>query len=165
MALSIPRKTGRAVIYTFIYATLISVSSNHVLAASDSATKQLCFLITIIFVALTKEPASCNPNISRTLFIMGATILWTSGLVWIMPLIEQLIGTSSGSIWYYWGFSMPVVLGLTYLHSAKFRKGYEWQALFFEDQSQTLEEMFLRVNQTIKVVDIIKKSELKTNCS
>ena len=135
------------------------------MAHSDSATKQLTFLITLVFVALTKEPATCNPTMSRTTFILSAAILWTSGLVWVMPLIEQLIGTNSGSIWYYWGFSMPVILGLTYLHSSKFRKGYEWQALFFEDPSQSMEELFLRVNQTIKVVEVVKKSELKTNSS
>ena len=58
---------------------------------------------------------------------------------------------------------MPVILGLSFVHSSKFRRGYEWQALFFEDKSDNLDDLFLRVNQLIKMVSLIKKSELKTN--
>jgi hypothetical protein len=37
-----------------------------------------------------------------------------------MPLAEDALGSSSGSIWYYWGYSMPIILALAFLHSAKF---------------------------------------------
>lgn len=120
-------------------------------------------IFTIIFVAMTRQPSTNHPVLGRMLFIFGNTLLWSIALVWVIPVVEELIGTTSGSIWFYWLFSMPIILILTYLHSNRFNRGYEWQALFFEDKDQSLQDIFLRVNETIKIVKNIRKSELKSN--
>ena len=112
---------------------------------------------------MTREPPTVHPMLCKAYLILGSALVWTSCLVWALPLIEQIIGASSGSIWYYWGFSTPVILGLTYLHSSRFNKGYEWQALFYEDIDVDLDTLYLRVNQLMKMIGVIKKSELKAN--
>lgn len=83
------------------------------------------------FFALTSEPPTSSPLISRGLFICGVSLLWTSGLIWLIPLLSQVIGVEAGSIWFYWGFSTPIVIGLSWMFSRKFRKGYEWRSLFY----------------------------------
>jgi hypothetical protein len=101
---------------------------------------------------------------SRGFFISGATLLWTSCLIWLFPLFEEALGTNAGSIWRYWGFSTPIVICLSWVHSAKFRKGYEWRNLFFENHRElSLRDLFLQVNQLVKTTARIKKSELRTN--
>lgn len=121
-------------IYTFLYNCLISLSTNKLIISTDAGSKQITFFITTVFFYFVKNPPTSSPVISRTTFICGACLLWTSGVIWLMLLSEQVLGSSSGSIWYYWGYSIPIVLGLAFFKGESFNRGYEWKSLFFENK-------------------------------
>lgn len=131
--------------------------------ASSSASAQLAFVSSIIFFAYNSPPSHCSPLMCRGYFVSGSTIIWTTCLIWLLPLLEDALGTTAGSIWHYWGFSTPIVICLSWVHSAKFDKGYDWRSLFFlRTGKEDLRILFLQVNQLVKVTSDIKKSDLRT---
>lgn len=67
-----------------------------------------------------------------------------------MPLAQELLGGESISFWYYWGYSLPIVLLLSFLHSSKLMNSYDWKALFFQKHSGDLTNLFLQVNELNK---------------
>ena len=146
------------VLYSFVYTIALSITTTGYLTPTMSSSKQLTFLLTLLIYALSSDPPTCSPIMSRGLFVCTTVLAWTTGLIWILPLCEEVIGSQTGSIWFYWGFSAPIIAALAFYHSQKFKKGYEWRSLFYQDKNKSLRELFLQVNEFVKVASQVKKS-------
>lgn len=151
--------TGKVTLYTYIYAIIMCLSTNRMLLSDESGAKQLTFFVTIAFFTLTYDPPTSSPSISRVVVMCSISLLWTSGMIWFIPLLEQIIDSGqSASIWYYWCYSMPVILALNFIQSSRFNIGYEWRRLFMDSNKDDLRDLCMQVNQLIKVAAEVKKS-------
>ena len=118
-------------VYSFLYAWLLSLSNNQLMRGSGTGSKQVVFLLTVSYYWFIAEPPTFAPALSRTYVLCANTLLWTSAASWLVPLLQQLLNSPALSFWYYWGYSAPIVLLLSFLHSARLSASFHWQALFF----------------------------------
>ena len=83
-------------------------------------------------------------------------------------MLAGILGNTTYSVeafWYYWGYSTPIVLGLRIIQSRYFNKGYEWKCLFLEEKISSMRDLYLQCNSLIKIMNKVKTSELRTNCT
>lgn len=83
---SLFRNTGRMVLYQFIYTIALSIATTTLVTPTISSSKQLTFLLTLLIYALSSDPPTCSPLMSRGTFVCTTVLAWTAALIWILPL-------------------------------------------------------------------------------
>jgi hypothetical protein len=161
------RNSGRSVLFIFAYSALISLSTNSLLISNLAAAQQLTFLLTCALYAVVATPPQASPALARLFSVCSLGLLWTSGLIWLSPILQNLLNlTGSGrSFWFEWGYSFPIVVGLGVVQSSYLRRGYRWKELFLEGRGDDLKSLYLQIAQLVRVMETVRKSELRANSS
>lgn len=138
---------------------LISLATSS-LMPNIEISKQAVFFLTCGLYSLILSPPYSNPTLSRLFAVCSIAILWTSTLIYVGPLIQTILNgdQNATTIWYYWGFSFPVVVGLSFMQTRKFAKWSEWREIFFDTKVSNIKELYLQCNQLIKIMDVVIKS-------
>ena len=82
------------------------------------------------------------------------------------PVLQSLLGLEGYGrpFWLEWGYSFPIVVGLGVVQSSHLRRGYRWKELFL-GRSDDLKSLYLQIAQLVRVMEAVRKSELRANSS
>jgi hypothetical protein len=150
----------------FIYCLIMAIITNDLIISNVNAAKQIAFLLTCALYAVIATPPYANPSLARLFSVCSVGLIWTSGLIWLTPIFQSLLSITTDSLstfWYCWGYSFPIVLGLGFVQTSYLSKGYDWKELFHNVKNDDLRCLYLQTTQLVKVMEIIRRSELRSN--
>lgn len=120
-----------------------------------NSSKQLSFLLTCALYAVISNPPYTSPFLARIFYICTLGVLWTSGLIWITPVLENLLNLDidyMNTFWYSWGYSFPIIIGLGFAQTIYLAKGYQWKDLFKNHNIEDTRNLYLQTTELIKVM-------------
>lgn len=79
-------------LFLFAYSILISLATNSLVISNQAASKQLAFLLTCGLFAVIAAPPQASPTLARLFTVCSLGLLWTSGLIWLAPIFQNLLG-------------------------------------------------------------------------
>lgn len=155
------RHSGKPVIFLFIYCLIINLIISAKLIGNQNAATQTAFFITGALYGIISEAPFYNPTQSRIFSVLLLALIWTSGLIWLTPILSELLyGNNIGEqlFWYWLGYSLPIIVMLGYVKSGNIGRGFNWKELFVTEQKTDLKQLYLQTTQLARFMEILRKS-------
>ena len=74
-------------LFLLAYSALISLSTKTLLISNIYAGQQLTFFLTCALYAVISTPPQASPALARIFSVCSLGLLWTSGLIWLEPVL------------------------------------------------------------------------------
>jgi len=94
-------------------------------------------IATVCLFTYNIDQASTNPHVSRIYSVLEKFMLWTTFLIYTTPILKSLSDAQMPDIeafWYYWGYSSPIILGVSFVSKEIINYANGWEVLFDHDK-------------------------------
>ena len=86
--LRIFRHSGKSVLFLFMYCIILNLIISPKLIGNQNAATQTAFFITGALYGIISEAPFYNPTQGRIFSVLLLALIWTSGLIWLTPILS-----------------------------------------------------------------------------